>query len=126
MTRHSLLDLAAQNKAEDMVKSGYFGHTSPEGLSANENIVLAGYQIPDYYSIKGNNGESIYKGNIGEPVDRPATAWYESLGHRVHVYGLNNFYSDQEYIGIGWSESEGSLAYVVFLSMPAQSEEDSV
>lgn len=118
MDRHPLLDEAAQNKAEDMVGRDYFSHTSPDGLSANENILLTGYRIPDYYAKKGNNGESIYKGHIGEPNDRPVRAWYESTGHRIHVFAWDKFYSIQECIGVGWSESSRDKAYVVFISMP--------
>lgn len=121
MNRHPLLDEAAQIKAEDMAKRLYLSHTSPDGLTANENIVLTGYKIPDYYSKKGNNGESLYRGHNGEKINRPVDGWYNSPHHKIHVFGTDNFFKDQECIGVGWAESFDDYAYVVFISMPCES-----
>lgn len=118
MDRHPLLDEAAQHKAEDMAIRGYFSHTSPDGISANENIILTGYPIPDFYSKKGNNGESLSKGHKGILISRFIEGWYNSPKHRVHVFGHDIFYRNQECIGIGWSVDTEDIAYQVFISMP--------
>lgn len=117
--RHPLLDEAAQNKAEDMAKRKYFGHTSPEGLTANENILLTGYEIPDYYPKKGNNGESISRG--GGIPHKVVEGWFNSKPHRVHVFGHDGFYREQECVGVGWAEGT-DFNYSVFISMPCYEE----
>ena len=47
MSRHPLLNNAAQAKAEDMANKNYFSHTSPDGISANQNVRNIGYILPD-------------------------------------------------------------------------------
>lgn len=116
MVRHPLLDLAAQKKADDMAEKDYFAHTSPEGITANQNIASVGYKLPDYYFKKPNACESLSIG--GHTPEDNAIGWLNSPKHRPHVYGENNFYREQECIGIGKSISRGGRNIYVFLSAP--------
>lgn len=118
MKRHSLLDEAAQNKAEEMARLNYFSHVSPDGVSANENIRQTGYLVPYPKKGKDNNGESLYKGHNGEAIQSPIDLWYSSPGHRIHVFALDKFYVKQECIGIGVAEDNQEIRYIVFISMP--------
>lgn len=116
---HPLLMLAASIKAVDMRDNDYFSHTSPTGVTSNEIIRSVGYVLPDFYRKKGNNCESIALGYATPAA--VAQAWYESPGHRVHVYGENTFYREQECIGVGFAffmHHEAVRTLSVFLSAP--------
>lgn len=115
MIRNLLLDLAAQKKADDMAEKDYFSHTSPDGITANENVRSVGYKLPDYYAEKGNNCESLSIGG-NRPEDNVA-GWLGSPKHRPHVFGDPTFYIQQECIGIGKAvnKADGRNIYV-FLS----------
>jgi len=89
----------AQLKAEDMIRNGYFGHTSPVYGSANEMIRA---QVPGYRSACENIG-------IGgtDPADVVA-GWMESEGHRDNLLNPR-----MTHIGVGIAEnSSGTLIWV--------------
>lgn len=118
MQRHPSLDQAAQYKAQEMARLGYFGHTSPAGVSANQNVRKVGYPLPDWYPFGGNNVESLYIG-----TDRPqdaADAWFASDHHRPHVYGQDAFFAGQCCVGVGYAPfpQEEHRGYFVFISAP--------
>jgi len=118
MELHLLLNLAAQTKANDMANLSYFAHTSPSGVSANQNVRNTGYPLPSYYPKDGNNVESLYIGS-DNPADA-AAAWLTSDHHRVHVYGQDSFFGHQNCIGVGFSPvpKEKHRGYWVFISAP--------
>lgn len=118
MVRHLLLDTAAQQKVNDMAKNKYFAHTSPSGITANQNVRSTGYLLPEFYPVEGNSVESLYIGT-DEPKD-VAAAWLASDHHRPHVYGQDAFFRDQSCIGVGFSPvpKEEHRGYWVFISAP--------
>ncbi|MCX6702494.1 MAG: CAP domain-containing protein [Candidatus Wolfebacteria bacterium] len=89
LTENLLLDAAAQAKADDMARKGYFSHVSPDGSEPWYWIKNAGY---DY----GYAGENLAINFIdSEDVVR---AWMDSPKHRENI--LNNNFKE---IGIGVS-----------------------
>ncbi len=83
----SVLNIAASNKAQDMLLNQYFAHTSPTGLSPWDFIKKAGYS----YMYAGENlavhfvsAESVQDG------------WMASPSHRANIVNTN--YSE---IGVG-------------------------
>lgn len=118
MMRHLFLDQAAQQKANDMVRLGYFAHTSPSDVSANQNVRNTGYRLPERYPLNGNNVESLYVG-ANNPQD-VADTWLASDYHRFHVYGQDAFFRDQNCIGVGYAlfPKEENCGYWVFISAP--------
>lgn len=111
-----LLMKAAQKKADDMVAKNYFGHTSPDGITANENVRSVGFVLPDWYPEEGNNVESIAIGH-----SNPASVvqgWLNSPNHRVHVAGEIDFYRNQNQVGVGMAVNKEERPIWVFLSAP--------
>ena len=99
---------AAQAKAEDMASRNYFAHVDPDGNGMNIKINAAGYELPaEWYANPADNFfESLGCGtniNTGESImdmlvidaDTP------SLGHRNHLLGIKEFWSNCFDIGIG-------------------------
>lgn len=75
-TRNTLLDRAAQMKAEDMAKKGYYAHVSPEGLTPMHWVEKAGYS----YLMVGEN-LVVNRDSAKEAVD----AFMGSTGHRANI-----------------------------------------
>lgn len=111
-----LLMKAAQTKAEDMALKEYFSHTSPDGISANENVRSAGYVLPDWYPEHGNNVESIALGYM-TPA-KVVEGWLNSPNHRVHLAGEIDFYRNQNQLGVGMTVNKKKALIWVFLSAP--------
>ena len=104
---------AAEKKALDMATRNYFGHTDPDGYGMNYHIFHAGYQIPEdwFEDVASNFFESIQAGHstgrmaiidliVDEGLDPP--------GHRNHLLGIDDFWSNCTDIGIGMAKKEGS------------------
>jgi len=87
LSMNATLTLAAQAKAEDMARKGYFSHVSPEGDQPWKWFGEAGYD----YAYAGEN-LAIRFYDSGDVV----TAWMNSPGHRQNI--LKGTYQD---IGIG-------------------------
>lgn len=85
-----LLAIAAQNKAYDMAKRGYFSHVTPEGKAPWQWITEAGYS----YAYAGEN----LAVNFTESEDVNA-AWLNSPSHRANI--VNNKFTE---IGIATAE----------------------
>jgi len=86
--RHStLLDTAAQKKAEDMSKNTYFAHYSPEGISPWYWFDEVGYSF-----VYAGENLAIHFADSNEVVD----AWMESPTHRANI--LDGNYTE---IGVG-------------------------
>ena len=83
LTRNPILDSAAQLKAEDMAKLGYFAHTSPQGLTPWHWFGQAGYS----FAYAGENLAI----NFNESVD-VENAWLNSPSHKANI--LNNQFTE--------------------------------
>ncbi|HRH55951.1 MAG TPA: CAP domain-containing protein, partial [Candidatus Paceibacterota bacterium] len=87
LSRNSLLDRAAQMKAEDMASKGYYAHVSPEGLTPMHWAEKAGYR----YLVIGEN-LIVQRTSAEQVVD----AFMGSPGHRANI--LREDFSE---IGVG-------------------------
>lgn len=101
LTRNELLDKAAQLKADDMAKGGYFSHDSPTGVTPWYWFREAGY----HYVYAGEN-LAVHFSDSEEVVD----AWMDSPGHRANIMGEK--YSE---IGIGTAKGTYKGAPTVFV-----------
>ncbi|MDB4939833.1 MAG: hypothetical protein JWO40_258 [Candidatus Doudnabacteria bacterium] len=98
---NALLSAAAQKKAEDMVKSQYFSHNSPDGHTPWDFIKGAGYN----YIIAGENlAINFYSSESLE------NAWMNSPGHKANI--LNHDFED---IGIGVVQGEYKGVKAIFV-----------
>ena len=105
------LVLAAQYRADDMVKRQYFGHFDPDGHGANYWVSHFGCKLPDYYPANSNNVESIA---LNYPTyGETWAALLLSKYHRIHVLGLIDFYKEQTFYGMGYSEGDYGKVYVI-------------
>lgn len=113
VVENRILDEAARQKAADMIKNGYFAHTSPDG------------KTPWYWFDK-NNYNYIYAGeNLAinfKNVQDQQRAWMESPLHKKNI--LNSKY---EQIGVasiqGMIDGHVSNVTVQLFGTPASKEE---
>lgn len=87
LRRNTLLDTAAQMKAEDMSKNSYFAHYSPEGISPWYWFDEVGYSF-----VYAGENLAIHFADSNEVVN----AWMESPTHRANI--LDGNYTE---IGVG-------------------------
>lgn len=87
LQRNSLLDQAAQMKAQDMAANGYYAHVSPDGTTPMHWVGKAGYK----YLIIGEN-LVVNRTDAEQVVD----AFMGSPGHRANILR-----SDFTEVGIG-------------------------
>lgn len=92
LSENSVLDKAAQAKADDMLAKGYFAHVTPDGKTPWDFISSAGYN----YLMAGEN----LAVNFAE-AESVETAWMNSPGHKANILNKNF-----EQIGIGISQGE--------------------
>ena len=92
LRENGLLDAAAQEKANDMVKNDYFAHTSPAGLSPWYWFENVGYNFT-------SAGENLAV-NFADSSDVTA-AWLNSPEHRANI--LNSAYTE-----IGMATAQGT------------------
>jgi len=92
LTENSVLNIAAQAKADSMLAEGYFAHNSPDGRTPWSFIGAAGYS----YIMAGENLAVNF--NEAENVE---DAWMNSPGHKANILNKNF-----EEIGIGISQGE--------------------
>ncbi len=92
LRRSSILDAAAQLKANDMAKHSYFSHYSPSGVSPWYWFDQAGYN----YLHAGEN-LAVHFTNSDEVVE----AWMDSPSHRANI--VNDKYGE---IGVGSARGE--------------------
>lgn len=88
-----LLDLAAQEKANDMVKNEYFAHTSPAGLTPWYWFYNVGYD----FTAAGEN----LAVNFTDSAD-VTNAWLNSPEHRANIL-------DSNYTDIGMATAQGTF-----------------
>ncbi|HXE10041.1 MAG TPA: CAP domain-containing protein [Verrucomicrobiae bacterium] len=91
------LSSAAQAKADDMVRSDYWAHTSPSGKTPWTFITASGYQ---YQAA----GENLAYGFVN--ASDAVAGWMNSPEHRANI--LNGTYSD---VGFGVASSPDYLGH---------------
>ncbi|MBI5530605.1 MAG: hypothetical protein HY918_03840 [Candidatus Doudnabacteria bacterium] len=101
LKENSILDKAAQAKADDMLAKGYFSHTTPEGNTPWSFIVSAGYS----YIMAGEN----LAVNFTE-AENVEDAWMNSPGHKANILNKNF-----EEIGIGIAQGEYQNHTAIFV-----------
>jgi uncharacterized protein YkwD len=82
-----LLQIAAQGKAQDMARKGYFAHVSPEGRTPWYWFDLVGYRFShagENLAVRFTDSASVVR------------AWMNSAGHRANI--LNGNFTE---VGIG-------------------------
>ena len=92
LVRNTVLDKAAQLKADDMAKNGYFAHYSPTGVSPWHWFNEAGYS----YVHAGEN-LAVHFTDSKEVVE----AWMQSPTHRANI--VNQNYRE---IGVGTAKGQ--------------------
>ena len=96
------LQNAAQAKADNMVKEGYFSHVRPDGYKWSNFIDSSGYNYR--YA-----GENLAKGYTS--VDAMVISWMNSESHKENI--LNKDYIDTG-VGFAFQNTEsGKILYVV-------------
>jgi len=83
LVHSDILDLAAKEKANDMVKNDYFAHTSPKGVDPWYWLKKAGYD----YKYAGENLAINY-----DNAKEQQMAWMKSDSHRKNI--LNEKYQE--------------------------------
>ena len=111
---NELVTKVAQARADDMVRRGYFGHVSPDGVTPNEELAKVGC-LPDYYPKRGNTVESITLNYFTSQASWNGLV--SSKGHRPHVLGLHPFFAEQVEIGVGYATGDWGTVFVV-ISVP--------
>lgn len=96
-----ILNKAAQKKAEDMAKNGYFAHISPDGKTPWFWFSAVGYEF-------SNAGENLAV-NFSESKDI-TKAWMDSPSHRANILSQN--FTE---IGIGTAKGEYQGRETVFV-----------
>lgn len=71
------LEIAAIGHARDMADNHYFSHTSRDGRSVEDRVVLAGYTFKGYRSFAV--GENIAQGQMS--IAEVMQGWFNSPGH---------------------------------------------
>jgi len=79
VTANASLTAAAQAHASDMSARGYFGHTTPEGVTFDQRIRNAGYPRP--------GAENIARGPT--TAEAVMALWLKSDGHRANILNCN-------------------------------------
>lgn len=111
LSYNSLLEQAAQAKANDMATKGYFSHNSPDGVTPWQWVKEAGYN----FAYAGENLAVNFTESIN--VNR---AWMDSPGHRANI--LNNKFTE---VGIatakGMYKGRETIFVVQMFGRPAAS-----
>ncbi len=93
LKENALLDLAAQQKANDMVRNGYFAHTSPSGVTPWFWFENVGYNF-----IAAGENLAV---DFTDSAD-VTTAWLNSPEHRANIMQAG-------YTEIGMATAEGQF-----------------
>ncbi|HYV33286.1 MAG TPA: CAP domain-containing protein, partial [Candidatus Limnocylindria bacterium] len=101
LKENSLLDKAAQAKADDMLAKGYFAHNSPDGKTPWDFIQATGYG----YLMAGENLAVNF--SQAEDVE---TAWMNSPGHKANILNKN---FEEIGIGVAQGQYQGNAAIFV-------------
>ena len=130
VARHPLrwneaLGRAAQAKAQDMADRQYLAHVDPDGYGMNYRINAEGYTLQEnWYEDKSKNNFESCASNWASDGKHPIKqliydggADQDNAGHRVHLLGIRDFWSDCYDIGIGMAkESNGKCKWSVLIA----------
>lgn len=113
-----ILMAAAQAKATDLATRDYANHVSPDGVSANQNLLNFGYPLPDWWDRASNQVESFAAGQVD--VAAAFAALLSSPKHRLHIAGDDLFWASQDCFGVGyaWTPNSRYHAYYTVISAP--------
>jgi len=111
---NDILARVAEEKALDMAEREYFSHVDPDGNGINFLIKQAGYELPASWveEVTNNYFESIQAGaSTGTDVinDLIRDEGMDPPGHRNHLLGIDDFWSNCIDAGIGMVKKEGSV-----------------
>lgn len=98
LQRCESLEAAAEWKAQDIVTNGYWSHQASNDEWPNATARRFGCNLPAEYGDNWNGCESLVAGSPDAMVMFSALA--ESPSHRVHLFGLNEFFRAQTHMGI--------------------------
>jgi len=120
-----ILMKAARKKAEDMAEKNYFDHTTKEGEGINWIINGMGYTLESrYLRVKSMNSfESIAAGyatgieNINSLI---LDKGQDPPGHRQHLLGMTDFWSDCTDVGIALVHNPKSKFKYYFVAIIAK------
>jgi uncharacterized protein YkwD len=104
---------AAVGHSRDMVRDGYFEHTTPEGVTMVDRILRARYVRRDQGWALGEN-LAWGTGSLGTPQGA-VDAWMASPGHRANI--LKKAYREMGVgvaVGVPVSDAEGTTYTVDF------------
>ena len=121
------LAAVAQAKCEDMFDRDYFDHVDPDGEGINIKMHRAGYRLPSRLVADRSSNRFESLAGVYTPYrDSSADGWeptvealaarsrehiqvlivdegFPSLGHRIHLLGMNAWHSRHRDIGIGFA-----------------------
>lgn len=106
---NSMLNQAAQAKAQDMMTNDYWAHVSPSGVTPWYWITSAGYS----YQTAGENLAYGFA-SAGDTV----TGWMNSAGHRANI--LNTSYKDVGFGIVNVANYRGEGAQTIVVAMYAE------
>lgn len=95
---------AAKLRAAAQPPTG-LAHCDSLGICANVYARAAGCRLPSYYAMNGNNIESLGGGADDPTVTLDSLA--RSPSHAAHLFGQNDFFREQDRIGIAMVEIPG-------------------
>jgi putative flippase GtrA len=101
LVRSSILEKAAQRKANDMAERGYFSHTTPEGKTPWQWFSEGGYA----FLFAGENLAVDFVDSTDVMY-----AWMQSLSHRKNI--LNNQFTE---VGIGIAQGTYKNRSAIFI-----------
>src|SRR5262249_61597556 len=94
---NTLLIEVARNHSQDMNDRRFFAHVNPSGIDPGQRMQAAGFAWTGY-------GESLIAG-IADPGEALRTlivdAGIPDLGHRRHLLAIDDFFKNQNQVGIG-------------------------
>jgi len=93
------LSVVAMKKAELMADANLVAHTL-NNITPNELLTKEGIKLPYSYSILGNQVESLQGG--AETAQKAFENFLASLPHKNHLLGENQFFLNQDQIGVGY------------------------
>ncbi len=110
----------AEQKAFDMANRNYYGHIDPEGFGINHFINKSGYKLnPQWTLKKSDNYFESLAANLPTGVEfikaLVKDSLTPSLGHRIHLLGLDAWNSSLKDVGIGFSRRESGSLYKTYI-----------
>jgi uncharacterized protein YkwD len=82
LTENAALDRAAVGHSADMVGAGYFDHTGPDGRSAGQRFLAAGFLLRPGGAIGENLGGATLSNATPAAI---VASWMGSPGHRANI-----------------------------------------